>query len=150
MSRHQCDVATWDGLQEVATWKRCRDLGGLAGQGREVATCAHNLGTMRATCTRHARDQLAVRTAAPTTWALCAQCARDLGFGCAHSAPNPVLVQCTICSHCLGNCSWTLFMNTFHMDKRKKRKKKEYKIFKNFLVYDFIYEIFILHLLQLH
>ena len=37
-------------------------------------------------------------------------------------------------------------MNTVHGDK----KKKEYKIFKNFLVYDFIYEIFILHLLQMH
>ena len=37
-------------------------------------------------------------------------------------------------------------MNTVHRDLRKK-KKKEYKIFKNFLVYDLIYEIFILKLL---
>ena len=49
--------------------------------------------SMRATyagCARHARDKLVVRTAAPTTWALRAQCACDLGFGCAHCAPNPV------------------------------------------------------------
>ena len=132
MSRHQCNVATW---------KRCRDLGGLTGQGREVATCAHDLGAMRATCARyvrdlrwlrarHARDQLAVRAAAPTTWALSAQCARDLGSGCAHCAPNPVLTQCTVCSHCLGNCSWTLFMNTVHRDLQKKKRIQSFlKIF---------------------
>ena len=37
---------------------------------------------------RHARNQLAVRAAAPTTWALRVQCARDLGSGCAQCAPN--------------------------------------------------------------
>ena len=101
---------------------------------------------LRWLCARHARDQLAVRAAAPTTWALRAQCMRDLGSGCAHCTPNPVLTQCTVCSHCLGNCSWTLFMNTVHRDLQKKKKKK-YKIFKNFLVYDLIYVIFILKLL---
>ena len=40
---------------------------------------------------RHAHDKLAVHVAAPTTWALRAQCACDLGSGCAHCAPNPVL-----------------------------------------------------------
>ena len=67
-----------------------------------------------------ARDKPAVRAVAPTTWALRAQCARDLGSGCARSAPNPVLIQCTVCSHCLGNCSWTLFMNTVHREKKKR------------------------------
>ena len=38
---------------------------------------------------------------------------------------------------------WALFMNTVH----RVKKKKKYKNFKNFLVGDFIYEIFILHLL---
>ena len=37
---------------------------------------------------------------------------------------------------------WTLFMDTVHS-----KKKKEYRIFKNFLVGDLIYKIFILHLL---
>ena len=37
--------------------------------------------------------------------------------------------------HCSGHCSWALFT----------LKKKEYKSFKNFLVYDLIYKIFILH-----
>ena len=78
---------------------------------------------LRWLCTRHARDLLAVLAAAPTTWALRAQCARDLSYGCAHSAPNPVLIQCTVCRHCLGNCSWTLFMNTVHRDKKKKSTK---------------------------
>ena len=88
----------------------------------------------------------------PATWALYARpahaeratragCARDMGSGCAHCAPYPVLIQCTVCSHCLGNCSWTLFMNTVHRDKKK------YKNFKKFLVYDLIYGIFILCLL---
>ena len=39
-------------------------------------------------------------------------------------------------------------MNTVHKDYKK--KKKEYKILKKFIVYDFIYEIFILQLLQMH
>ena len=52
-----------------------------------------------------AHDLLAVLSAAPTTWALRTQCARDLGFGCAHCAPNPVLIQCTVYSHCLDHCS---------------------------------------------
>ena len=71
---------------------------------------------------RHAGDKLALRTSAPMTWALRAQCARDLGSGCAHSALNQALIQCTVCSHCLGNCSWTLFMNTVHRKKNKSTK----------------------------
>ena len=95
------------------------DLGaGCLGVSREVhAQHAHDLSWLRA---RHARDLLVVCAAAPTTWALRAQCARDLGSGCAHSAPNPVLIQCTVYSHCLGNCSRTLFMNTVHRDYKKK------------------------------
>ena len=76
------------------------------------------------------------------TSALRAQCARDLGSGCAHCEPNSVLIQCTVCSHCFdtvhGHYSRTLFIGL---------KKKEYKNFKNFLRGDLIYEIFILHLL---
>ena len=69
------------------------------------------------------RDLLVVRAAAPTTWALRAQFARDLGFGCAHCAPNPVLIQCTI---------WTLFMDTVH-EHCSQGKKKSTKLFKIFL-----------------
>ena len=133
-------------MKHVATWKRCRDLGGLTEQGREVATCAHDLGAMRATCAGCTRD---VRV----TSLLCAQqrplhghCARSVRatwvVGCVHCAPNPVLTQCTVCSHCLDNCSWTLFIGIYQ------KKKKEYKNFKIFLVGDLIYKIFILHLLR--
>ena len=71
--------------------------------------------------------------------------AHSLGSRCAHCAPNPVLTQCTVYSHCLEHCSWTLFMSNVH-----KVKKKEYKNFKNFLVYDLINGIFILHYLWMH
>ena len=62
-----------------------------------VTTCAGCARDMCATsllCARRAcyvRDELAMCAAAPTTWALRAQCALDLGSGCAHYAPNPVL-----------------------------------------------------------
>ena len=42
---------------------------------------------------------------------------------------------------------WTLFMDTIHEQCSKGLKKKEYKNFKNFLVCDLIYEIFVLRLL---
>ena len=62
-----------------------------------------------ATCAGCARDRSAARAAGPMTWALRAQCARGLGFGCEHCTPNPVLIQCTVYSHCLEtvheNCS---------------------------------------------
>ena len=76
---------------EVATRERCRDLAwaGCLGVSRPVH--AQPARDLRWLCARHARDQPAVRTAAPTTWALRAQCARDLGSRCAHCAPNPVL-----------------------------------------------------------
>ena len=77
----QFGVATWS--FEVATWGR------LPGR---VATSTRPASTRPAlACARYARDQLAVRAAAPTTWALHTQCAHDLGSGCAHCAPNPVL-----------------------------------------------------------
>ena len=60
-------VATWS--FEVATWGR------LPGR---VATSARPAS---------ARPALAVRV----TWALRAQCARDLVSWCVHCAPNPVL-----------------------------------------------------------
>ena len=31
MSRHGFDVATWAAVREVATWKRCRDIGEAPG-----------------------------------------------------------------------------------------------------------------------
>ena len=34
---------------------------------------------------------------------------RSQGSGWAPYAPNPVLTQCTVYSHCLDQCSWTLF-----------------------------------------
>ena len=47
-----------------------------------------------------------------TTWrparcvrAAWVQWARRLGSGCALGAPNLVLTQCTVLSHCLGHCS---------------------------------------------
>ena len=65
-------------------------------------------------------------------------------------------MQCTVlCT--VPVTVWTLFMDTVHMvskkkkqktkKKKKKKKKKEYKIFKNFLVGDLIYKIFIWQLL---
>ena len=87
---------------------------------------------------RHARDQLAVRAAALTTWALRTQCARDPSSGCVHCAPNPVLVT----RHCSGHC-----LNTVH--RVFKKKKKEYKIFTNFYVYDLKYKIINYKFLQI-
>ena len=106
-------------VQEVATWEQCRDLawGRLP---RPVATSA------RPACVLHARDKLAVRAAAPTTWALSAQCARDLGSGCVHCAPNPVFVTVHCLGSLFGHCSWTLFKNPVH---RVKKNTKFLKIF---------------------
>ena len=80
--------------------------------------------------------------------AVCAQ----LGPRCAHCTLDLVLTQCTVYSHCLEHFSWTLFKGGGGgggggVGWFKKRKKKEYKNFKNFLVYDLIYGIFILHYL---
>ena len=93
MSRHGLASRRSRPGNDVATWLGAR-------QGKEVVTCAHDLGVVRA--------------AAPTTWALRAQCARDLGFGCAHCAPNQVLIQCTVLQSLFGHYSWTLFMDTVH------------------------------------
>ena len=86
----QFGVATWS--FEVATWNRL--------PGRVVTsarlTCARPAHTECVTCASCARDQSVVRTTAPTTWALRAQCARDLVSWCAHCAHNPVLCQCTV------------------------------------------------------
>ena len=45
----------------------------------------------RATKCSCAHDMPAVRAATPTTWALRAQCMRDMVSGCAHCAHNLVL-----------------------------------------------------------
>ena len=77
--------------------------------------------------------------------------AHDMSIACAVCL-RPGLWVCAQCTqpsfdsvHCLhslfGHCSWTLFTSTVH------RVKKKNKNFKNFLVYDLIYKIFILKLL---
>ena len=48
------------------------------------------------------------------------QCAQPGSLGCAPCVLDPVLTQCTILSHCLDHCSWTLFMNTVHGVFKKK------------------------------
>ena len=146
MSRHgsgcPMEIGVATPIFEVATWavligqKGGRDLRPRPGR------YARDLRTLSV------RPALAVRA----TSLLCAQqrprpghCARCVRatwvVGCAHCAPNPVLIQCIVYSNCLDHCSWTLFMKTVH------RVKKEYKNFKNFLACDLIYEIFILCLL---
>ena len=75
------------------------------------------------------------------------RCAHNLGAvgekpgsGCAPGAPNPVLTQCTVLSHCLG----ALFMSTIHEVFKKKNlnkiKMKQNKL-KFFVKYDLIYGI---------
>ena len=73
---------------------------------------------------RHTRDLPAVGAAAPTTWALRAQCARDLVSGCAYCAPNLVFVTVHCLGSLFGHCSWILFMNTVHRVNKKVQKKK--------------------------
>ena len=59
----------------------------MTGQAQQVQLCTVARATKRA-CTY---DLPAVRATARTTWALRAQCARDVVSGCAHYAHNPVL-----------------------------------------------------------
>ena len=102
-------------VQEVATWERCRDLawGWTRERGRDMRPrpghYAPDLHMLSATCAGCAHDMRA-------TSLLCAKqrpqpghCARSVRatwvVGCAHCAPNPVLIQCTVYSHCLDHCS---------------------------------------------
>ena len=55
-------------------------------------------GPVRTTTWRHAHGLGAMRAARELY-------VRSLGSGCAPCAPNPVLTQCTVLSHCLGHCS---------------------------------------------
>ena len=91
------------------------------------ACCARDMRATSSLCARHARDQLTVCATAPTTWALRTQCARDLGSGCAHCAPDPILDSMHCSGHCLDTVSWTLFMSTVH--RVKKKSTKNFKIF---------------------
>ena len=115
-------------VQEVATWERCHDLawGRLPGR---VATsarpaCARPAHAERETCAGCGRDQLAVRPAAPTTWALRAQCARPWFWVCA-LCTQPSFVT----MHCLGS----LFMDIVQEHCSQGKKKKSIKILKIFL-----------------
>ena len=100
-SRHGIDVATWLGRPRGRDLEmKLRPSLGLC-KGKEVAT-RHAVSATNRVC---AHDQPIMRTAGRTTWALRAQCVLDLGSGCTHCAPNPVLTQCTIYSHCLDHCS---------------------------------------------
>ena len=44
---------------------------------------------------------------------VCAECTQA-GSECANCTLDSILTQCTVLSHCLGHCSWTLFMNIVH------------------------------------
>ena len=97
---------------------------GVATWSFEVATGAGCLGVSRPAHAQHAHDMrtLCERPA----HAVCTQCTR------------PDLVQCTV---------QVTFMDTVHDHCSRGKKKKSTKNFKNFLVCNLIYEIFILHLL---
>ena len=92
---------------------------------RYCATAGHDTAPLRATIRRSARCLGVVRVAS----------AHRLGSGCAPGAPNPVLTQCTVLSHCLGHCSRTLFMSTVHevLKKIKSNKIKSNQIKSNLL-----------------
>ena len=134
--------------QEVATWKRCRDLA----WGRlpvRVATsaspaCARPTHAESATCAGCSRDMR-------TTGLLCAQqrprhghCTRSvhatwvLGVRTVHPTQfcDSTLFRVTV---------WTLFMD--NVQEHCSYGKKKNKIFKNSIVYDLIYKIIILELL---
>ena len=125
---------------EVATWGRLP---------RRVATSAPP---------ESARPALAVRV----TCARLALAVRVTGRLCEQQRPRPGHYALTVratwflgvssvhptqfCDSALFRVTvWTLFMSTVH--RVKKKNFTEYKIFEHFLVYDLIYEIFILHLL---
>ena len=108
----------------------CRDtMRDTAGEAYDTARDAHETGARPATrparsATRLTRPTTRQATShdtaghRPTTRSAWAQCAQA-GSGCAPGAPNPILTQCTVLSHCFR----TLFMNTVH-----EVLKKIYKI----------------------
>ena len=130
-SRLGKEVSTWTRVWQV---KRSHDpvLRSRPGTG-----C---LGLLRPAHAQHARDlhkparDQAPMRAQPACRARSS--AHDLGtarsvratwvVGCAHCAPNPVLIMCTVYSHCLDHCSWTLFMITVHMVKIKNKKNMKF------------------------
>ena len=73
-----------------------------------------------------------------------AVCAR-LRTPCAHNAHDLTWCSALFCA-LFRSPFGSLFMDTVH-EHCSQGKKKEYKILKNFLGGDLIYEIFILHLL---
>ena len=105
-------------LRTLSAWPALAVRATYARHGRCAHSSAHDLGTARAVCSRHG------------FW-VCALCTQ----------PSFVTV------HCLQSLFGSLFMDTVHEHCSQVKKKKEYKIFKNFLVVDSIYKIFILHLL---
>ena len=146
-SRHGNDVATWlgrPGGRDLEVMSR-PSLGRAREGGRDMrprpGRYARDLRTLsarpvlaaRATCTRQA---CCARNSAHGMGTARAVCARP-GFWVCALCTQPSFVTV----HCLGVTIWTLFKNTVH------RVKKKYKIFKNFIGGDLIYEIFILRLL---
>ena len=94
------------GLYRETGATRRRQCNDTALEAPDKASCAaiqcatrpgdgHDTAPVRATTRPSARRACAA-------WA---QWARNLGSGCAPGAPNPVLTQCTVFSHCLGYCS---------------------------------------------
>ena len=120
----RCDTAATccDTTYDTAEGARCRSwvaiqflYHGRRGA-RDTAACSRDTAcdTTNARC-----DTPTTRLVRPTTWpsarcdmALCARprrSVRSLGHGCVHCAVDLVLTQCTVLSHCLKHCSWTLF-----------------------------------------
>ena len=85
----------------------------MTGGGDNTVTCVHDTAYDKASAScdtaRHGHDTAPVctmtRRPARGVRSAWAQCVRRLGLGCAPCAPNPVLTQDTILSHCLDHCS---------------------------------------------
>ena len=83
-----CEAGAWVAIQF------CIVIGGKGNARMRAATRQGTLGTQSRRGPRHGP----VRT-------MTLRSARSLGSGCAPGAPSPILIQCTVFSHCLGHCS---------------------------------------------
>ena len=99
MSQHQCEVATWVAMARLGLMSRHHfNVATWAAVWAGETMSRHRFGCrdmiLAALMSRH-RSEVA-------TWGRLSDA-----------------VQCFV--HCLGNCSWTLFMNTVHRDLLKKK-----------------------------